>query len=59
MAKIGGKKKANKFMSLVCLLHSGSISCDCEIGGNIHFGYNGIGIVIHPKAKIGENCIIM
>ncbi len=29
-----------------------------KIGRNVLFGYNGLGIVIHPRAIIGNNCII-
>jgi serine O-acetyltransferase len=29
-----------------------------EIGEGTRFGYGGIGVVVHAKAKIGENCVI-
>jgi serine O-acetyltransferase len=29
-----------------------------EIGEGTRFGYGGIGVVIHSKAKIGKNCVI-
>jgi serine O-acetyltransferase len=31
---------------------------ETEIGKNILFGYNGLGIVIHPKCRIGDNVTI-
>jgi len=37
-------------------------SCDipykCKIGSGTRFPHHALGIVIHPKAKIGENCHI-
>jgi len=30
----------------------------CQIGKNTVLGYGGLGIVIHPRSVIGENCII-
>ncbi len=29
-----------------------------EIGKNVHFGYNGLGIILHPRSRIGENVSI-
>jgi serine O-acetyltransferase len=29
-----------------------------EIGEGTRLGYNGLGILIHPRAKIGSNCIL-
>ncbi len=29
-----------------------------EVGKNILFGYNGLGIVIHPRCRIGDNVVI-
>lgn len=43
----------------------GSILCttrsfppSVKIGGGTSFGYKGIGVVIHKRAKIGKNCVI-
>ena len=30
----------------------------CKIGKNTILGYGGLGIVIHPRCVIGENCLI-
>lgn len=38
-------------------------SCDigptCKIGRNVSFGHNGLGVVIHPEAEIGNGTKIM
>jgi serine O-acetyltransferase len=31
---------------------------ELEVGQNVLFAYNGLGIVIHPRCKIGDNVII-
>lgn len=31
---------------------------EAEIGEKTILGYQGLGIVIHPRAKIGKNCVI-
>ncbi len=42
----------------VYLLYNSFIPYTCEIGKGTKFGYKGMGVVIHSRAKIGENCII-
>lgn len=42
----------------VFLLYNSFIPYTCEIGNGTKFGYKGMGVVIHSRAKIGENCII-
>lgn len=29
-----------------------------EVGKNVLFGYNGLGIVIHPRCRIGDNVVV-
>lgn len=43
---------------LIFLIYNSSIPYECEIGKNTKLGYGGIAVVIHKKAKIGENCVI-
>lgn len=40
------------------LIHNSFIPADCEIGEGTTFGYKGIGVVVHKRAKIGKNCTI-
>lgn len=40
------------------ILFNSSVPASCKIGKGTKFGYGGIGIVIHTRAEIGENCII-
>lgn len=40
------------------LLHNSSIPGSCMIGKNTQIAYGGIGVVIHARAIIGENCLI-
>ena len=43
---------------IIFLIYNSSIPYEAEIGRNTKFGYGGIGVVIHKKAKIGSSCII-
>lgn len=36
----------------------GVIPFQTEIGPNVKFAYQGLGVVIHKKAKIGSDCFI-
>ena len=36
---------------------SAIIPYEAKIGKNVHFGYNGLGIVIHRKCVIGDNVL--
>lgn len=38
--------------------YNSDLSAITEIGEGTKLGHGGIGVVIHPKAKIGRNCII-
>ena len=42
----------------IYLIHNSFIPADCEIGEGTMFGYKGIGVVVHKRAKIGKNCTI-
>jgi len=39
-------------------LHNCALSSETKIGKGTELGYGGIGVVIHAKAVIGENCKI-
>lgn len=40
------------------LIFNSSVPYKCKIGKNTKFAYGGIGVVIHERSEIGENCII-
>ena len=40
------------------LLFNSSVPAQVIIGPGTVFGYGGIGVVIHARAKIGKNCLI-
>lgn len=40
------------------LLFNSSLPASCHIGGGCKFGYGGIAVVIHARAKLGKNCMI-
>jgi len=42
----------------VFLIYNSSIPYSCSIGKGTKFGYGGMGVVIHARARIGSNCII-
>lgn len=43
---------------LIFLVFNSVIPYTCEIGEGSRFGYGGIAIVIHNRARIGKNCTI-
>lgn len=43
---------------LILLLHSTSLPVTAEIGEGSELAYGGIGVVIHPRARIGERVFI-
>jgi serine O-acetyltransferase len=43
---------------LIYLLFNAYIPYEVKIGSGSKFGYGGLGIVLHPRAKIGQNVII-
>ena len=44
--------------ALIYLLFNAYIPYEIEIGAGSKFGYGGLGIVLHPRTKIGNNVII-
>lgn len=42
----------------IFLLYNSFIPYTCDIGEGTPFGYKGMGVVIHSRAKIGKHCII-
>lgn len=43
---------------LIRLLHNSAVYSQSNIGKGTIFAYGGIGVVIHKRVEIGENCII-
>ncbi|CBK42108.1 putative Serine acetyltransferase [Nitrospira defluvii] len=43
---------------LMFLVYNSSIPFKAEIGRGTRFGYGGMGVVIHERSRIGEDCII-
>ena len=43
---------------IIFLAYNSSIPYQAKIGSGSHFGYGGIGVVIHRNTVIGENCQI-
>lgn len=52
------KPLAKFIQGIIFLLYNSYIPYTCEIGKGTRFGYGGMGVVIHARAKIGCNCII-
>lgn len=40
------------------ILFNSSVPASCKIGKGTKFGYGGIGVVIHSRAVVGNNCLI-
>lgn len=49
---------AKAVRGIIFLIFNSFIPYTCEIGKGTTFAYKGMGVVIHSRAKIGENCII-
>lgn len=49
---------AKAFEMWIYLIHNSFIPADYEIGEGTTFGYKGIGVVVHKRAKIGKNCMV-
>lgn len=43
---------------LIRVVHNCAIYSETKIGKGTQFGYGGIGVVIHKRAVLGENCVI-
>lgn len=54
----GIKPIARAYEMWIYLIHNSFIPASCEIGEGTTFGYKGIGVVLHSRAKIGRNCMI-
>ena len=39
-------------------MYNSDVPSSVKIGKNTVFGHSGIGVVLHPRAVIGDNCII-
>jgi serine O-acetyltransferase len=46
------------FYYIIFFLYNSSIPYTIKIGKNTRFAYGGIGVVIHGRAIIGQNCMI-
>lgn len=40
------------------LLYNSSVPFECELGKGTKFAYSGIGVVLHKRTIMGENCMI-
>lgn len=54
----GLKPVAKAYEILIYLVHNSFIPASCELGEGTIFGYKGVGVVVHKRAKVGRNCII-
>lgn len=52
------KPLALLIQGIIFLIYNSYIPYTCEIGKGTKFGYWGMGVVIHGRAKIGSHCII-
>jgi serine O-acetyltransferase len=43
---------------LIFFLYNSDVPSSVKIGENCLFGHGGIGVVLHPRTVIGDNCII-
>lgn len=48
----------NVLKLLIFLIYNSSVPFEAKIGKGSHFGYGGIGVVIHKNSVIGKNCQI-
>lgn len=40
------------------LLFNCSVPASCKLGGGTRFGYGGMAVIVHARAKVGNNCVI-
>lgn len=52
------KVLASLYRSWIYLIHNCYIPPEAEIGKGTLLGYKGIGVIIHAKSRIGEDCLI-
>jgi serine O-acetyltransferase len=43
---------------MIFVLYNSDVSASVKIGKGTVFGHGGIGVVVHEKAVIGENCVV-
>ena len=43
---------------LIFLIYNSKIPYQAKIGKGTKFGYGGMGVVVHSKAVVGDNCTI-
>lgn len=43
---------------IIFLIYNSDVPCSVQIGKGTVFGHTGIGVVVHPRVVIGENCIV-
>lgn len=46
------------YKMLLRLVFSADIPCTVKIGKNLRLPHNGLGVIIHQRAVIGDNCVI-
>ncbi len=56
--KMGGKLKKKLYNKLLRIVFSCDFPTTTKIGKGIMLPHNGLGVVIHPKAEIGNYCVI-
>lgn len=48
----------NILHKLIRIVFACDVKYTAEIGENVGFFHNGLGVVIHPNAKIGDGCLL-
>lgn len=43
---------------IIFLMYNCDVPCSVKFGKGTVFGHTGIGVVVHPRVVVGENCII-
>ncbi|RXH09185.1 serine acetyltransferase [Bradyrhizobium guangzhouense] len=43
---------------MIRLVWSAHIPPQAKIDGTVHFGHNGLGVIIHPLCEIGPRCMV-
>lgn len=46
------------FNAVIRLVHNSAVYSETEIGKGTVFGYGGIGVVIHKRSVIGQDCLV-
>lgn len=45
-------------LRLIRIIYSCDLALGCEFGQGVVLKHNGLGVVVHPKVKVGENTLI-